>query len=360
MVDICASDLFSNQTICEVMSKLDDLGEQSIEMRDLATAAIDALNSATTSGINTLQNINYNANTTGVDKAFAAPDAIGAVPDFAALGPTSPIFPDAPIIDGTHDVDAAPSVPEAYTVPSATTQLITNEVFDAIYNREADRVAEVGVKAERDAFYLQSSMGIGLPSSAKTIALAAAEEETGLKISDTARDKAVQEGVNLREDVKTLHGLHVENWPLRPRIVLDSYKAEEGLEVDAYKATELAKTQGYETVVRGLAAAYDSQIKWVLGYLNAETQRHQALLAEFQAELAREAERRGWSQMEINQILTEADKQTGYAISKAQFLLDTARETAQATAQLLAGITQALYSAASYHLGGSAAQNVTE
>lgn len=356
---ICTDDGFASQTICEVIQQLDRLTDQSIEMRDTALAAIAELKEATTDGVTSMQGINYSVNTSGVNKDFIPPGDIGSVPNFSALGPASPTFPAAPTIDDSLAVEEAPVVANAYVVPPATTQLITNDTFNAIHARETDRLAEIGVKEERDAFYLQSSRGIGLATTAKTAALAEAEERTDLRVADATRDKAVQEGLHLREDVKTLHELQIQNWPLHPRLVLDSYKAEEGLEVDAYKARELAKTQGYASIVQGLANAYDSEIKWVLGYLAAETQRHQVMLSEFKAELESEAERRNWSQMEINLILTEADKLTGYAITKSQFLLDTTRETSQAVAQLLAGMTQALYSAASYHLGGSGSHSIS-
>lgn len=357
---ICDSELYSNQTICAVMQALDALGAEATSTKDAALAALADLNTVVSDGITAMDAINYTPGTAGIDDTFNAPSAVPAVPDFAALGPTSPTFPDAPTTGTPAAVDAAPAIPSAYVVPDATDLLIESTTFDDIYTREAERLARLGVKAERDAVYRAARLGIGATSAALALGLKEAEEDTNLRTADVARDKATAEGTWLREDVKTLHGMHIENWPLRPRIALDSYSSEEGLEIEAFKAGELAKTQGYESIVRGLASAFDSEVKWALGYLNAESDRYRTFIQKFQADLQSEGERRGWSDLQMKTALEEADKATGYAISKSQYILETLRETSQATAQIIGTLAAAIYAATDYNLSGRGSQSVTE
>ena len=164
----------------------------------------------------------------------------------------------------------------------------------------------------------------------------------------------------LREDVKTLHSMHIENWPLRPRIELDSYKAEESLELEEFKLGEDAKTQGYLTIVNGVAAAFDAEVKWALGYLQAESDRYRTYLDKTRVDLAAEAERRGWSDLQMRAALEEADKATAYAIQKSQFILETSRETAQTIAQIIGTLAAAIYASADYNLSGRGSQSVSE
>ena len=357
---ICGSTLYANQTICAVMEALDALGVEASTTKDAALAALDALNTTVASGITAMQDIDYTAGTSGIPNAFSAPTAVPALPDFSALGPTSPTFPDAPTTGTLAAVDAAPAIPAAYVVPTATDLLIESATFDAIYTREAERLARLGVKAERDAVYRAARLGVGTVSAALSLGLKEAEEGTNLNTADVARDKATAEGTWLREDVKTLHGMHIENWPLKPRIELDSYSSEEGLEIEAFKAQELAKTQGYVNIVSGLASAFDAEVKWAIGYLNAESDRYRSYIQKYQADIAGEAERRGWSEMQMRTALEEADKATGYAIAKSQYILETLRETSQATAQIIGTLAAAIYSATDYNLSGRGSQSVTE
>lgn len=333
--------------------------------------------------------------------------------------------------------------------------LITDTVFDDLYDKAAGRLARVGAKEERDAVYMASAMGLGLPSASLMKRLERAQHGINTKTSEVALEHTVNAGVWKREDVKTLHGMHIQNWPLKPdldlkayqiqwslqtalytaetganiqgwplsaQLALEAYKAQEGLETDAYKAetganvqnwalrpgleqdahkttesleieaykthtnasianwpehTKLAtavwQTQGqldstlYKTAEDAKNSNYSSQVsgfgsevQWTLGYLNAESQRFAARLDELKAELSREAERRGWSQLELQGILTQADKTTGYAIDQAKAILATTQQAEEAISQFLAGLTQAVYSAANYNLSGRGSQSVSE
>jgi hypothetical protein len=76
--------------------------------------------------------------------------------------------------------------------------------------------------------------------------------------------------------------------------------------------------------------------------------------------IASEAERRGWSEMQLRDLLEQADKATGYAIEKAKAILENTYRAEEAVAQLMVGITQAAMSAADYGLSGSGSQSVSE
>jgi len=360
MTDICSSTLYSNQTICAVMQALDDLSESATETKDLALASLDTLQADVADGIAAMQGIDYTPGTDGIDNTFNAPGVVPVMPDFSALGPVAPTFPTAPTVGTLAAVDAAPAVPAAHTVPAATTKLIDDSTFDDIYDREAERITEVGEKRERDAVYRAASMGIGGASAALAIGLKEAEEQTNQDISGVAQDKAIAEGEFLREDVKVLHGLHIQNWPLKPGMDLESYKTEEGLEIEAFKAQEGAAMEGYASVVSGLASAFDAQVKWAVGYLDAESKRYGIYLEQKRVEIAEEAERRGWSELQMKTALEEADKATSHAIQKSQYILETMRQTSNTTAEIIGSLASAIYSAADYNLSGRGSQSVNE
>ncbi len=360
MTDICSSPLYSNQTICEVMKALDDLSDAAVEAKDLALTSLDALQTDVSDGVAAMQDIDYLPGTAGIDNTFTAPDAVPPMDDFSALGPSSPTFPTAPATGTLAAVDAAPTTPAEYSLPSASTPLIDSTTIDDIYNRESERLTKVGLKAERDAVYRASRLGIGGASAALALGLKEAEEKTNLDISDVARDKAVAEGTWLREDAKTIHGLHVQNWPQKPNLDLESWKAEEGMEIEAFKAEEMAKTQGYETIVKGLAQAYDAEVKWAIGYLEAESNRYKVYLEKRKVDLAEEAERRGWSELQMKTALEEADRATAYAIEKSKFILESMRLTSDSVAKIIGQLVSSIYGAANYSLTGRGSQSVNE
>ncbi len=267
-------------------------------------------------------------------------------------------------------------------------------------------------------------------------------------------ESAIQEGTWTREDVKTLHGFHISNWPLKPTLEVDVYKAEggllisgyqaetgatigawplhtqlaieawkaaEGLELDAYKTetganiqnwslkpqldlnsydafqklalgayssetnaniqnwpektrldvsvwgtqgdldtkiyntTETAKNSNYSSQVSG----YSANIQGLVGYLNAETARFASRIDDYKTGIQSEAERRGWSQLQLTDALTQADKSSQIAVEQAKAIIATTQQAEQAISQLMAGLTQAVYAAADYSLSGQGRHNVT-
>jgi hypothetical protein len=356
---LCGTGLYANDVLCEVINKLDGLNDLALQLKDEALLAIESLKQATEDGIGDITAINYSADTSGVSFTYTPPTE-PTEPDYSGLGPSTPVFPDAPTITPIDPVDAAPAVPSAYDVGAASASLIATTVVDDIFDRASERLTRVSVKEERDAVYDAAAMGLGLPSSTLAVRLLAAQQSANDKISEAALEQAVQEGVWRREDTKTLHGLNVQNWPLHPDLELRTYQAEEGLQIEAYKSGLGAETDAYVAVVNGLSKAYQTQVDWLTGYLNAETARYSARLDGMRANIASEAEKRGWTEMQLRDILEQADKATGYAIEKARIIIENTYRAEEAVAQLMVGMTQGVFSAADYGLSGQGTQSVSE
>jgi len=344
MTDICASPLYSNQTICEVMRQIEDFVAKSEYAYDDAQAKLAELGTITEGIASGLEGIDYDPGTSGIDFNYVAPSS----PDFSALGPTAPSAPDAPT-EAAPDIPAAPTVPDGYVVPDANTPLIDTPTLNAIYNREQERLSRLGAKGERDAMYRAARLGLGGSTSALQLGLQEAEEKTRQDVSDVARDKATGEGVMLREDVKTLHDMHIRSDLEQPKLELESYRAEHGMEVDAYQAL----TSGFAAINNGLAAIYQAEVAQMVGYLGEESKRLQALIASEQVNAR-------FTDLEARSAMEEADKLTKYAIEKSMYISEITRKSQEAQSALITGYLQALVSAASVHLSGSGSQSVSE
>jgi len=288
---LCGTGIYANDVLCEVIDNLDNLIATAEAAKADAEDAITDLKSYTETVIPGLADINYAANTSGVNKTYVAPST-PSEPDYSSDKPTSP------------------------TIPSSSTPLISSSTIDDRWNDAASKLSRVATKRERDAVYRASSMGLGMASSALTIALRRAEEEANKEAANKALTANIQYADWLREDAKFVHDL-----------------AQKG---------------------------YANDIQSEQARRGAETQRLNALVAEMQAQIASEGERRGWSQMQINDLLEQADKATGYALEKAKILADLTKDTNEAVAQLTTGLAQAIYAAANFNLTGSGNQSVNE
>ena len=356
---LCGTGLYANDVLCEVINKLDNLNDLALTLKDEALSAINDLKLASETALDTINAIDYTVDTAGVNKTYVPPTP-PTLEDFSTLGPTPPTFPDPPTIEEFVGVDTPPTVPAAYTVPDATTTaLISDAAIESIFDKAADRLSQVSLKEEKDAQYYAAAKGIGLPSASLLKRLEMAQQETNSKISDAAIEESIQEGVWKREDAKTLHELAIRNWSLKPELEEKTWYNKESLDLEAYKAF-VSYANGYGAITDALATKYRAQIEWVLGYLDAENSRYQAQLEAMKTNIASEAERRGWSEMQLRDLLEQADKATGYAIEKAKAILENTYRAEEAVAQLMVGITQAALSAADYGLSGQGTQSVSE
>lgn len=269
---ICDSDYFHAEMMCEAVTQLEDMLERAELMNGLAQTALDDLQAAAEAYMSSLSDVTYDADTSLVDKTFSPP--------------------------------SSPSVPTAYTVPDATTRLITDTDFDDIYARANARLAREATKVEQEAYDEMAEMGIGLASGPLLSRLAAATQKRAELVSEAAISRAVSEAEMLRDDVKTLHGLHI----------------------DAY---------------------------------NGATSRFGELRGIFEAEIRSEGERRGWSQMEISDILEKADKSAGYALDIAKNVNEVLVSTQNNIAGYLIGLAQSLFANANISVSGSGSASVT-
>lgn len=437
-----------------------------------------------------------------VQALSTAPDAYNISDHVVTAGPTvpasySPTSPPSAITPPTaptaydpsaHAVDAAPTVPDGYVVPDADQLLIDTAVSDDIFDRASAKLSRLALASKRKSAYSLASKGIGLASVSLLARMKEADQELTDKLSESALEQAVTEGNWYREDAKTIHDLHIKNWPLKPKADLDSYKAKEDLDIEAYKALldasirawdvsprfelDLYKAQQgveqdgwkalqdfnirswslkpaldvdvykvYESLkadthqattsanIQNWPMAYELEIKahqsveplkvdayktetsvgsnnwgespklqlqaWesfdklsaelystkvnseathyqasvsgftaevqsTLGLISESTKRFNARVDLLQKHIASEAERRGWSQMQMGDAHEQADKATAYAIQKANAILEVTRSTTEEVAKLLVGLSQGMWSAQGYSLRGSGSQSVSE
>ena len=171
---LCGTGLYANDVLCEIIDNLDTLMAAAQTANDNAQDAMGNLEDQTLLEIQTLGDINYSVNTDAVPKSYVPPTG-PTEPDYASLSPTAP------------------------TVPTdAQTTLIDDTTIQDIYNQEADNLARISVKEERDAQYKASSMGIGMASAALTQRLNEAQEATNQRLQEIAQKKRCTINHNIR------------------------------------------------------------------------------------------------------------------------------------------------------------------
>jgi hypothetical protein len=355
-MSLCGTGIYANDVLCEVIDKLDELQTNALSIKDLALAQLEALRDAALTEVTGYTGIDYNV--PSAPGSYTPPVATATEPDYSTLAPTVPTLPDSPTVGAAVAITDPPDLPDAYVVGDADARLITDTDFDNIYTKAKARLARVSVKEERDAQYMASSQGIGLVSTSLLKRLGAAQQKTNERVSEAALQQAVEEATSLREDVKTLHSLNIENWPLKPKLEQDSWATQEELEIRAYEAEQKAKADIYGSATSGLTGLYKAQVDWISGYINSETERFKARLESIRTDLAKEAEKRGWEELELRYNLETAEKETAFAIEKAKLTLNIMTEAEQAIAQLMVGLAQGIFSAADYGLSGQGQQSV--
>jgi hypothetical protein len=365
---LCNTGIFANDVLCEVIDQLDDTKTLANSLKDSAVDQLETFQAAALNQVSGYENIDYSG---PEDSITFSPEATvrvnifndsasGFEPDFSGTLPSAPDIPEAPSLESAVVIEDGPAVPAAYSVGSADTTLIGEDGFDDVYNRAKAREARTSLKEERDAQYLASAQGIGMASSAILKKLDLAQQETNVKISEVTLQREAEEALALREDVKTLHELNITNWPLKPQLDQSKWSTKEELDVRAYEAYNNAISAVYGAASNGIAGIYSAQLDGIIGYINAETSRYNARLEAIKTNLAYEAEKRGWKEVELRRELENAEKQTAFALQKAQDTLGIVREAEQAIAQLMVGLTQGLYSSLDYGLTGTGNQNVNE
>lgn len=219
MVDVCSSEFFHAQMMCEARTQIRDMITRAESVLATATAELDAVQATAESYMDDLSDVTYNPQVSGLDYTHTVP----------TYNPETP--------------------PAGYTVPDATTALIASADFDDIYTRGSDRASREAERLDWQADDRMNELGIGLPSVATLARLDEASHKRKELLQNVTLEQAVSEATMLREDVKVLHQLHIDSYNAasqRWTVQLGIYEAY--LKLDAQKLgwTELEQKEKLE------------------------------------------------------------------------------------------------------------------
>lgn len=279
-------DPYSAQTINFAACVIASLLNRADQFAQEAEAALEDLLAHTKDHLAAVQAVgDFNAQTNGVAQTYQPNTASPTEPDFSGVVPVAPTMPD-------------PSAP-----------IITPCELNGLYNKARQRITKVNRKAEHDALYSASHMGIGLANPTLLMDSKSARLENNERTVQAALEQTTQEGMWRREDFKDL--------------------------------------------TRIQADVYQSSASGAAAYLNAETGRYQARLSEVETHIKEEAERRGWSEMQLKTILEKENKELQYAVEKARLLIDTMEKADNAVSAFLSTMAQGAFAAANASVSGS-------
>ena len=405
---LCGTGIYANDVLCEVIGNLDNLILTAEASLLEAQTALATLKTSTETEVAAISAIDYDADTTGIGKTYVEPTAVadpGTAPTIGTVTPpTEPVLPTVAVPSVTAPTDPVapgvtapsdPSTPSALpTLPDPTVSgWISDAAIQAIFDKAADNLAQVSVKDERDAQYKYSSMGVGMLNAALQKRLDEAEQNTNERISAAALENAVQEGQWKREDAQAIYTLEVQKsgeetsrYGTEAQVFSTKYNADVQWNSAKYSNDVQWTSSKYGTDVQWNSNKYGTDVQWQSSKYGTQVQlfsnkystdvqlktsqystdvdayvnKYRADIDSFAAQVQSEGERRGWSEMQIRDVLEQADKATLYAIEKTKLVLDITRQTDEAIAQLNVGLTQAIYAAADYNLGGSGSQSISQ
>lgn len=194
-----------------------------------------------------------------------------------------------------------------YTEPTSPTALsrglsIPDEEWEAIWAKSSDQISRSAAGALQSASMSAALAGHALPS----------ETELGVQ-AEILREKQSQQG-----------------------------------EASRSVAVEHAKASREDTLAISQQEITLFQAQWagVAQQVAAESARIASLFEQSKVEIASEAERRGWSTVQLRSILEPALQATQMAIQQMQLSLQLSVDASKASAEFNAGMTQALLAAA--------------
>ena len=264
---------------------------------DFITHAIDS-EAALNTALLELSNI-YDANTTTPNYS----------PDTSSVNKTF-VAPTVTLARG----DYASLQPTEVTLPSPGA-LLDSTALDAIYAKARSRITRAFQKEIRDALESTGTLGLGLPTPTTTAATRVANQRSAEGISQAALEQAAQEGIWAREDIKTIYTWELQNFTSKWEVIKSRLQAEED--------TLRSKIQQY------------------LG------------------EIQREAERRGWSQMQITEVLEEAKTSADTAIRWGQINLQKLMQVEEVIVRMKAAVFQGWLQQADLQLSFQGSQSVS-
>ena len=273
MASLCGSEFFHAQMMCEAQEQIQSMIARAEGILDTARSEIDALSTAAENYLNDLSSVTYNPNVSGLSYTHVPP---------------------------TYNPE---TVPTGYTVPDATTALITDSDFDDIFTRASDRAAREAERLDWEADERMSELGIGLPNVAILARLDGASHKRKELLQNVTLEQAVSEATMLREDIKTLHQLHINSY-------------------------------------------------------QAVSQRWQVQLGVYEAYLKLDAQKLGWTELDQKEKLEVADKQAQYALLIAKNVNDVALNVLTRVSELWIGLSQSLFANANVSISGSGSASV--
>lgn len=243
----------------------------------------------------------------------AAFDANTTTPTYAPdLGSITYIFT-PPSVNPTRG-DYSGLAPAEVVLPDRE-GLLTEPQSDAIFERARARITRAFQANVRAALEQPASLGLGMSSPAILRRLAEANQKKAEGTAQVALEQAAQEGVWAREDIKTILGLELTNFKEKWTVIKERLTAEE----DTLKAQ----------------------------------------IAQYTSELQKEAERRGWTELEVKTLLEEASTSANVAIQWGRITLDKLMQTEEIIVKMKAAVFQAWLQYINLSMSFSASQGVS-
>lgn len=203
----------------------------------------------------------------------------------------------------------------AEVVLPARAGLLSDIESDAIFERGRARITRAFQANVRAALEQPASLGLGMSSPAILRRVAEANQKKAEGTAQVALEQAAQEGVWAREDIKTILTMELTNFKEKWTVIKERLTAEE------------------------------------------DTLRSE--IAQYTAELQKEAERRGWTTLEIQTLLKDAETSVNVAIQWGRITLDKLMQTEEIIVKMKAAVFQAWLQYISLSMSFSAGQSVS-
>lgn len=185
----------------------------------------------------------------------------------------------------------------AEVVLPARAGLLSEAESDAIFERGRARITRAFQANVRAALEQPASLGLGMASPAILRRMAEANQKKAEGTAQVALEQAAQEGVWAREDIKTILTMELTNFKEKWTVIKERLTAEE------------------------------------------DTLRSE--ITQYTSELQKEAERRGWTELEIKTLLEEASTSANVAIQWGRITLDKLMQTEEIIVKMKAAVFQA-------------------
>jgi len=251
--------------------------------------------------------------------------------------------------------------------------LLSEAQWDAIYARARARVLRGSALAERNALEQTGSLGLGLPEPAITARVTAAAQERKEEISKTALNQAAEEALAIRDDIKFAVQVEFDNLKAVLEQALQEATAKRqdeqfiiSTELDRLKsilqralATGEAERNDIQFIISKEIENFQAKWEVTAGVLKAEEDTLRSELQLYEIELRKEAEKRGWKQMEYDKALTQARDDVQSRIEWARLTLEKLTRAEEIIVQMKAAVFSGWLDSAQLQLSFQGSQAIT-